>query len=242
MNLSGGWIWHWRALRSRRRWQHACQQIEDWLLAQALPSRQLVLIGASAGWMLPGTWLQRFESVQTWDIDPLAARLFRWRHGPALRASGIALDTRTGDALRALPELVREQAEAFFWFDNLFGQLRFMGGAAAEVPRRLTELRPLLQGVNWGSVHDRMSGPTRSGLDKAPQLLDAPAGVAMESPQVQDWLLQIGAISPWLDHMTEGALPAGTPARHVAWPFRPGYAHWLEMGWCKAGARPGTVR
>lgn len=242
MNLSGGWIWHWRALRSRRRWQHACTQIEDWLMAQPLPSRQLVLIGASAGWMLPGAWLQRFGSVQTWDIDPLAARLFRWRHGRALRERGIALDTRTADALEALPQLVREQPEAFFWFDNLFGQLRFMGVHPTEVPRRLARLHPLLQGVSWGSVHDRMSGPVKPGASGSPQVLDTLAGVAMESPPMQNWLLQIGALSPWLDHMTDSALPRGTPVRHVAWPFKPGYAHWLEMGWCPAGRAHGTVR
>ena len=241
MNLSGGWIWHWRALRSRRRWQHACAQIEDWLMAQPLPSRQLVLIGASAGWMLPSAWLQRFETVQTWDIDPLAAPLFRWRHGQALRKRRVRLETCTADALAALPRLVHEQPQAFFWFDNLFGQLRFLGASPSEVPAQLDRLRQLLQPVAWGSVHDRMSGPVGKGLLKSP-VLQTSAGVAMESPEVQDWLLQIGAVSPWLDHMTESVLPAGTLVQHVAWPFRHGYAHWLEMGWCAAGARQGAVR
>lgn len=242
MNLSGGWIWHWRALRSRRRWRHACGQIEDWLMAQPMPCSQLVLIGASAGWMLPSAWLQRFESVQTWDIDPLAAPLFRWRHGRALREHRIPLDTRTADALEALPRLVREQPQAFFWFDNLFGQLRFMGPPATEVPRQLQELRQLLREVSWGSVHDRMSGPVQPDAPVASPTLDTLSGVAMESAPLQAWLLQLGALSPWLDHMTDSALPAGTQVRHVAWPFKPGYAHWLEMGWQPAGASRSTVR
>jgi hypothetical protein len=39
-------------------------------------------------------------------------------------------------------------------------------------------------------------------------------------------------VSPWLDHLTEQVLPQGTPVQYTAWHFKPGYAHWLEMGWC----------
>jgi hypothetical protein len=88
LNLTGGWHWHWRAWRSQKRWVPAAAQIEDWLLAQAMPRQQLVLIGASAGWMLPTAWLTQFEEVHAWDIDPLAAPLFRWRHGPGFNRAG----------------------------------------------------------------------------------------------------------------------------------------------------------
>jgi hypothetical protein len=54
----------------------------------------------------------------------------------------------------------------------------------------------------------------------------------METAEGQAWLQQLGAISPWLDHLTENVLPPGTLVQHTAWPFKPGYAHWLEMGWC----------
>ena len=54
----------------------------------------------------------------------------------------------------------------------------------------------------------------------------------MEAPLAQAWLHKMGAISPWLDHLTEPVLPLGTATQHTAWAFKPGYAHWLEMGWC----------
>lgn len=203
----------------------------EWLLVQTMPRRQLVLLGASAGWMLPTAWLAQFEEVHAWDIDPLAAPLFRWRHGRHLQSQGTRLQLHTGDGLAVLAECTRTMPGAFFWFDNLLGQLRFTGEPLAEVSRRLQTLPQTMQHVAWGSVHDRMSGRTRPGAP-LPLSRQGLAGVAMETAEGQTWLQQIGAISPWLDHLTEPVLPAGTPVQHTAWPFKPGYVHWLEMGWC----------
>lgn len=71
----------------------------EWLLVQTMPRRQLVLLGASAGWMLPTAWLAQFEEVHAWDIDPLAAPLFRWRHGRHLQSQGTRLQLHTGNGL-----------------------------------------------------------------------------------------------------------------------------------------------
>lgn len=192
-----------------------------------------MLIGASAGWMLPTAWLLRFEEIHHWDIDPLAGHLFRWRHGPALRQAGIGLHIHRGDGLAALPDLIAAQPDAFFWFDNVLGQLRFSARQLSALEVSLRQLHKALQGVAWGSVHDRMSGTVmRQTALCAPQV--ARAGWGPASPQVQAWLGRMGAVSPWLDHLTEGVLPPGTPVQFVAWPFKPGYAHWLEMGWVSA--------
>ena len=203
-----------------------------------MPRGRLVLIGASAGWMLPTAWLLRFEEIHHWDIDPLAGHLFRWRHGPALRQAGIGLHIHRGDGLAALPDLIAAQPDAFFWFDNVLGQLRFSARQLSALEVSLRQLHKALQGVAWGSVHDRMSGTVmRQTALCAPQV--ARAGWGPASPQVQAWLGRMGAVSPWLDHLTDGVLPPGTPVQFVAWPFKPGYAHWLEMGW--VSARPSTV-
>ena len=195
-----------------------------------MPRRQLVLIGGSAGWMLPTEWLIQFEEVHAWDIDPLAAPLFRWRHGQALKREGTRLNLHTGDGLAQLDELTRTIPTAFFWFDNVLGQLRFTDPSPDAVEQRLNHLQRQLKTVAWGSVHDRMSGPHTPGTHFS-VARHSVAGWAMETLEGQTWLLQMGAISPWLDHLTEGVLPKGTPVQHTAWPFKPRYAHWLEMGW-----------
>lgn len=162
-----------------------------------MPRQQLVLIGSSAGWMLPTEWLTQFEEVHAWDIDPLAAPLFRWRHGRALAQHGTRLHLNTGDGLSALDVCMQDLPEAFFWFDNVLGQLRFTGWPLQETARRLGQIQHQMKGVAWGSLHDRMSGPRRS--DQAwPQSRAALAGWAMESSPGQDWLRSMGAVSPWL--------------------------------------------
>jgi hypothetical protein len=195
-----------------------------------MPRQQLVLIGPSAGWMLPTEWLTQFEEVHAWDIDPLAAPLFRWRHGRAMKREGTRLYLHTGDGLAHLDEWTRTLPTAFFWFDNVLGQLRFTDPSPDAVEQRLKNLQRQLKSVAWGSVHDRMSGRHTPGT-LFPMARHSKAGLAMETPEGQAWLLQMGAISPWLDHLTEGVLPQGTPVQHTAWPFKPRYAHWLEMGW-----------
>ena len=199
-------------------------------MAQTLPRQQLVLIGASAGWMLPTAWLAQFDEIHAWDIDPLAAPLFRWRHERDLKRQGTALHMHTGNGLAWLPDGVQTMPDAFFWFDNVLGQLRFTGEPLDAVDRRLQALQNTLKPVAWGSVHDRMSGRTVPNA-ALPVAHRAAAGLAMETPEGQAWLQKIGAISPWLDHLTEHVLPEGIPVQYAAWPFKSGYAHWLEMGW-----------
>ena len=198
-----------------------------------MPRRQLVLIGGSAGWMLPTEWLTQFEEVHAWDIDPMAAPLFRWRHGQALKREGTRLNLHTGDGLAQLDEWTRILPTAFFWFDNVLGQLRFTDRSPDAVEQRLKNFQRQLETVAWGSVHDRMSGRHTPGT-LFPMARHSEAGLAMETTEGQAWLLQMGAISPWLDHLTEGVLPQGTPVQYTAWPFKPRYAHWLEMGWTVA--------
>lgn len=232
-NPSGGLRWHWRAWRWRQRWVGTCQQIEDWLMAQTeMPSDTLVLIGASAGWMMPPRWLARFATVHTWDIDPWAAPLFRRRHGAALQTQGTALHTHTGDALVQLPALMAQHPQALFWFDNVLGQLcLFEPGRTEAVEQRLRTLHQTLAPVAWGSVHDRLSGPVREQDLAIPPLRRVTAGTGAESPEQQAWLRSIHAQSPWGDHLTAEVFPRGTPLAQIAWPFKPGHWHWLEMGW-----------
>jgi hypothetical protein len=238
MNLTGGIAWHWLAWRSKARWAPTSHAIEQWLLlnaqvfkpveVQGQPS--LLLIGASAGWMMSSQWLEQFARVDAYDIDPLAAVLFKWRHGAALKAAGTELHCHTRDALQDLPSLLSSHPKACVFFDNVLGQLRFQNLATdwPLVERRLKQFKVLLKGREWGSIHDRMSGPTTNLIQ---HINDLP--VRHADWHDQKWLTQLDAQSPWLDHLTNAIFPAGLAVQDFAWNFSPNYRHWLQAGWVR---------
>jgi hypothetical protein len=238
MNLTGGISWHWLAWRSKARWAPTSNAIEQWLLlnaqvfkpveVQGQPS--LLLIGASAGWMMSSQWLEQFARVDTYDIDPLAAVLFKWRHGAALKVAGTELHCHTRDALQDLPSLLSSHPKACVFFDNVLGQLRFQNLATdwQLVERRLKQFKVLLKGREWGSIHDRMSGPTTNLIQ---HIHDLP--VRHADWHDQKWLSQLDAQSPWLDHLTNAIFPTGLAVQDFAWNFSPNYRHWLQAGWVR---------
>ena len=233
MNPSGGLIWHWRAWRSQTLWRETCQQIAHWL-AQVQPrSTELLLIGASAGWMMPSEWLQRFQKVTVWDIDPMAATLFRWRHGRALKATGTQLICHTADAIAALGPLLNSQPKACVLFDNVLGQLRFHGQNETQAVEKIEQLTRTLDGREWGSLHDAYSGPVSQSW--AERTLPEPQRRVQGSPHTdredQAWLAKLGAKDEWLDHLTASVFAPGTVVHHIAWPYSPRYCHWLQAGW-----------
>jgi hypothetical protein len=241
MNLTGGLAWHALAWRANHAWAPTHQALEAWLLAhaQAIAAQpSLLLIGASAGWMMSSTWLQQFARVDTYDIDPLAAPLFRWRHGAALKAKGVILQCHTQDALSNLQQLLDSHPKACVFFDNVLGQLRFQrpGHEWPQVEKEIQGLQAMLKGREWGSVHDRMSGPVMHKILKHAHL---PIKDAADTEQ--QWLTKLNAQSPWLDHLTQDVLPADDASQingkvvkaDFAWNFSPRYRHWLEAGWVR---------
>jgi hypothetical protein len=243
MNLTGGVAWHWLAWRSQARWASTSQAIEHWLLNQAQVFKasgvagqpSLLLIGASAGWMMSTQWLQQFARVDTFDIDPLAAPLFKWRHGAALKLQGVELHCHTHNALQDLPALLNAYPKACVFFDNVLGQLRFQKSASAwqQVEADIQKIQKQLKGREWGSVHDRMSGPT---LEKIAETDALPVRNAQQNDQ--QWLTQLNAQSPWLDHLTHDVFPLETSGQAInvqnfAWNFSPRYRHWLQAGWVR---------
>ena len=243
MNLTGGIAWHWLAWRSQARWASTSQAIAHWLLHQAHVFKasgvagqpSLLLIGASAGWMMSSQWLQQFARIDTFDIDPLAAPLFKWRHGAALKAHGVELHCHTHNALQDLPALLSAHPKACVFFDNVLGQLRFQRPSSAwqQVEGDILKIQTQLKGREWGSVHDRMSGPTIETISNTETL-----PVRNIQQNDQQWLTQLNAQSPWLDHLTHDVFPADTSGQAVhiqnfAWNFSSGYRHWLQAGWVR---------
>lgn len=238
-NVTGGLFWHWQAWRSAARWQPTVDALESWLLLQTQnkSSNALLIIGASAGWMMPSNWLCQFKEVHTFDIDPLAAPLFRWRHGNKLRSNGTSLTCHTQNAFADLPALLQRHSNACVFFDNVLGQLRFTQPDFQSAEKNISQIVKCLKGREWGSVHDRMSGPVDSarklgrhsqgGWPETPGHLDSSEGA-------QNWLNSMHAQSPWLDHLTENVFNKRTPVHNLSWAFKPNYWHWLQAGWVKS--------
>ena len=236
-NITGGPAWHWQAWRSQKAWAPTVDALETWLFAQTAgtPKPKLLLMGASAGWMMPNAWLCQYKEIHTYDIDPLAARLFKWRHGSKLRAKGIELQCHTQNALTDLSAILNAHPEACVFFDNVLGQLRFNSSDILLVEKNIARIVKTLKGREWGSVHDRMSGPVSGAIPLSPELEGKwPQALGhLDNEQAQKWLSSLQAQSPWLDHLTGHVFGKETAICNLAWAFKPQYWHWLQAGWVK---------
>jgi hypothetical protein len=242
-NSTGGISWHWLAWRHQNLWKPTTLQIEHALKTHSTKATVLIVIGASAGWMMPTSWLVQFEKIITIDIDPLAGWLFKTRHGSALSQAGRKLSHLRGDGLLLLSQLKRTYPDALFWFDNVLGQLRFLAdrsNRANETQQRISQLKLQLKNCEWGSLHDRYSGAVNPNQTTQLAAWLSPSPVDLSSENGQQWLRKIGAKGAWLDHLTQDVFAPGTQVANIFWPFRKDYGHWLELGFAPTndGARP----
>jgi len=233
---TGGLNWHVHALYSRTRWQPTLEMIEAFLAQVDPRSDHLLLIGGSAGWMMPPSWLARFKRIDAYDIDPLAAWLFGLRHGRRLQALGIDVHHHRQDALIDLPEILQTQPQACLWFDNVLGQHRYRLRDEARVERELAQLKVTLHGREWGSLHDVFSGPTDGRLmpcDTKTWVHHNPAKTVTDAAFSQKLLASVGAKEVWQDHLTTQVFSSETPTTWMPWVFKPNYWHWLQAGWVR---------
>jgi hypothetical protein len=73
-----------------------------------------------------------------------------------------------------------------------------------------------------------MSGPTTQDIA---HMDDVP--VRHADWHDQQWLTQLNAQSPWLDHLTQDVFPTGVSVKDFAWNFSAQYRHWLQAGWVR---------
>ena len=247
---TGGLNWHLYAAASQTRWRGTQQQIDRFLARVQPTQRHLLLIGGSAGWMMSTAWLSCFQRIDVIDIDPLAPWLFARRHGSALKKAGSTWHFHRQDGIAGLPALLKQYPDAFVWFDNVLGQLRYRLDDEDALERQLGQIQHWLQGRSWGSVHDLYSGPTTSDLpaqlDKLCQVAergDMDGGmpeyrVDRRSTSLEDFgqqlLQRVDADGIWQDHCTGVVFPAGTSVQLIPWGFKPRYCHWLELGWVRS--------
>ena len=234
---TGGLNWHVHAHHSLKRWQPTLQLIEQFLAQIEPKSDHLLLIGGSAGWMMPPTWLNRFRRIDAYDIDPLAHWLFNWRHGRRLKDLKIEVHHHRQDALITLPEILQQHPNACIWFDNVLGQHRYRLRDEARVERELAQIKTTLINRNWGSLHDVFSGPTDgrlmpAGLNVWAHHVTAKQG--LDNAFSQKLLASVGAKDVWQDHLTREVFAPTTQTMWMPWAFKPNYWHWLQAGWVSA--------
>ncbi|MEY4711438.1 MAG: hypothetical protein RIS88_888 [Pseudomonadota bacterium] len=220
--------WHARALLAQARWRRTQIDIARWLAQAPGGFDDLLLFGASAGWMMDDAFLARFRRIDAVDFEWAASPLFRLRHAGTLLSRRIRVTFHRLEALDNLEHLLALRPQALVLFDNILGQYTLTCPDIARVERTLGGLQRRLRGRAWGSLHDALSGPgrrLRTGLQ--PASLALPAG----APWPDDHLLaQVGGQGTWRDHLTRQVLPAAASTL-IPWQLTPGYWHWLQAGW-----------
>ena len=222
-NPAGGLAYHWRALRHGDRWRPFLEPLHAWLDAWQPASPHLLLVGPSAGWCLPDALFRRFAALDVLEPDPLAWGLLSRR----LRALGRPARRHAVDCLApdpgALAPLARDFAEHAILFCNVLGQARWLHPALDDPDRLATwraGLAAALDGREWATFHDRLSGTLRPRL---------PEPAASDEPLADERLATLfyDDDGELLSHGTDGLFP-GRPRRWFAWEIAPGRHHLIE--------------
>lgn len=213
LNPSGGLVYHWRALRHRRKlWQPFITQVAQWLAQWQPVQKELVIIGPSAGYTLDANFLARFARVSILEPDPLARALLR-RRFPAQHFQYDNLDCFAG--LHGPLALRQHYPQAAFLFANVLGQK-----LAQLDPRWPARLQRAMQGCSWASYHDVVAS---SRAPRSGEARSFRAGETLEQVLSAFWA---GGELELFDHGSFAVLPADeyavwsiTPQQHhlVAW-------------------------
>jgi hypothetical protein len=218
---SGGLRWHLRAWRHRRIHDPFRHAIGRFLQSWDHGSKELLVVGPSAGWFLPQSFLLRFSRLVLIDLDTSAPIFFRVRHGRALRQCGVDTDWIQEDFVECLPRLLAVSRDPAVLFCNVLGQLAL---ERTDAEARLAELPAMLTEHRWASFHDRFSA-------RVP--VEAPPGeqaFTSHIPMDGDMLQKLGYSGEWCDHGTGGILPAGAVKCYLPWRIEPRRLHWIEAG------------
>ena len=222
-DLTGGLLWHMRALVARQgRWSPFRAQLEEWLAGWAPPNRTLLLVGPSAGWCLPDSFLTRFDHLHAMDIDPVAELFFRRLHGGALRRAGASLSWSRTDFFADPSVVLAAHSEAALIFCNVAGQRCVQVSDPAAVEAEMSALQVLLQGRNWASFHDLLSATTNVVL---------PVRSLSRRMNPHELISSYGLGGEWFDHMTGGLLPLHAARLILPWRFKHDRLHLIEAGW-----------
>jgi hypothetical protein len=149
MIRSGGFFYHLRALRFRDRfWAGHLEGTARFLESWNPKSRSILLVGPSGGYSIPRGWLSRFETISAYEPDPIARFVFERRHRVKPHWIRRRFPFRSLDPLSQVPPTT-----GAVLFCNLLGQI------VIQNPGKLSKkLRAGLEGREWASYHDALSG------------------------------------------------------------------------------------
>jgi len=249
---TGGLSWHASAWMAKNRWQTTQRNINAFLMGQSITQSELTLIGGSAGWMMPTSWLAKFQKIRVIDIDPLASIFFNMNHGKELKNSGTIWRFERRDGLRELTLLIKESPDSFIWFDNVLGQQCFKLKDEDLVQRQLKHIKVVLKNHHWGSIHDWLSGPidlaapassyasvfketsNTVSLSNAENVAHSQENILVFNSRRMDYdtgtqllLNAVNATGHWQDHLTSEVFPSSQPCELIPWFFKPNYCHFL---------------
>ena len=230
---TGGLGWHLKAWRYRQRlWAGYLEQthafLKDWSEQSLEPAgvKRLIIVGASAGWSLPASWVQSFDELVLIDPDPVAPWLFSRNHS---KPAGQHREWIRKDFRQVLPGLLASPKPTAVLFNNLLGQLRLTSKDLEATEAQLGDLKTQLAGVHWASFHDRLSGD----WDTAQQS----AGTMVAEGFVDNAFLTktYAKGGEWLDHLTADVLPQTSRRWIYPWRITPDRLHVVEAGWVATG-------
>lgn len=221
LRRSGGLQWHLRALRNHRLHKPFRESISEFLHAWHPGGSQLILVGPSAGWFLPKSFLGRFLQLTLIDLDTSAPFFFALRHGRSLQHVGTQTMWVHTDFIEYLPRVLMTHPNSAVLFCNVLGQL---GLERDDYETQLGKLSTLLAGRRWASFHDRYSTQLPKGSS-----VDASAFTSRENMNAR-MLRERGFVGEWTDHGTDTVLPSGILRHYFPWRIVPDRLHWIEAG------------
>ena len=216
-DLTGGPVWHARALMRRGRlWKNFRHDIAQFLSQWPVRSHELLLIGPSAGWCLPENFLRGFSVIHAMDPDPVAGVLFRFLH-PRARLG----EWTRGDFFAEGDAFLARHPGAAVLFCNMLGQRRYVNRDITAVEQEMVGIKQRLRGREWATFHDLLSGHGQT---------NAPVKSIKTALDQRSLLSSFDLSGEWLDHLTSDVLPRAQPRLIIPWPFAPGRLHLVEAG------------
>lgn len=229
MNVTGGLVYHWRALKySSSLWKSYHKNIAEWLAEWPQKNERLLLVGPSAGYSLTNEFLSRYKKIVVNELDSCARYLFKKKFYKS------DIDFIKTDLLGTTRDLVPDQFITYInsnlscdiLFANVLGQISIL---TANNPEKFiswsSKLKKGIQSKNFASYHDLFSFKGSYRWKSESILCD---GAVEEDRLVREFidsdsLTQIEL----MDHWTQNLMSLGR-RRVLHWEIAPKQHHLIE--------------
>ncbi len=209
ITLSGGLHYHFKALRYKSQWQDFRHSLNAFLKTWNPQSKKLTIVGPSGGYCLETEFLNKFQSVSCYDLDPLAKWFFSFNH-----------KTKTQWFVKDFFKHMHEDHQCLL-FSNLLGQIpATMNSSEIEAHNEL--LKKYLKHKSWASFHDVYSWYTQ---DQQIKELQAPDPNTDLNTYLKSSLKPHSEV---IDHQTQDISNWSQHKSYFLWPLTPKRTHLIE--------------